>query len=203
MNSVSVEKQRANNDAISYQDLPQIQNALMAGSGPMTQKGWNISVERPERDDNSKRKIRKNSKSEIFRNRLHDENADSMVTRDNESPVTVPELLTGRVPSRTTLNQSQDDHNQLLDTTIPAQERVIPVADLHPINRLADVLASMQNRPTAQQLTICPVNSSTLTLDNKSEKFVLFEDLFNTMIEMQPEISEQMKINHSHSLLRK
>ena len=36
-----------------------MQITLNAGSGPMTQKGWNVSVERPERDaeDNSKKKI--------------------------------------------------------------------------------------------------------------------------------------------------
>ena len=42
-----------------------------------------------------------------------------------------------------------------------------------------------------------------MTLDGKSKKSELFEDLFHTMIKMQPEMSEQMKINHFHSLLRK
>ena len=42
-----------------------------------------------------------------------------------------------------------------------------------------------------------------MTFDGKSEKFELFEDLFQKMIKMQPDMSEQMKINHSHSLLRK
>ena len=42
-----------------------------------------------------------------------------------------------------------------------------------------------------------------MTFDGKSEKFELFEDLFHTMIKMQSEMSEQMKINHFHSLLRK
>ena len=39
MNNVSVQIQRAINDAISSQVLPQIQNAIMAGSGHVTQKG--------------------------------------------------------------------------------------------------------------------------------------------------------------------
>ena len=39
MNSVSVQIQRAIKDAISSQVLPQIQNALRARSGPLTQKG--------------------------------------------------------------------------------------------------------------------------------------------------------------------
>ena len=89
-----------------------------------------------------------------------------MVTGDNESPVLVPGFPTGRrMPSRTHLNHSHDDLNPLLDTTIPAQERPTPAAELDPINRLADVLTSMQNRPTAQQLTIRPVKSNTMTFD--------------------------------------
>ena len=72
-----------------------------------------------------------------------------------------------------------------------------------PINRLAVVLTNLQNRPTAQQLTIRPVNSNTMTFEGKSEEFELFEDLFHTMIKMQPEMSEQLKINHIHSLLKK
>ena len=61
----------------------------------------------------------------------------------------------------------------------------------------------MQNKQTAQQLTIRPVNSNTMTFDGKSEKFELFEYLFHTRIKMQPEMTKQMKINHFHSLLRK
>ena len=80
-----------------------------------------------------------------------------MVTGDNESPNQVPEFLTGRIPSRSHLSQSSEDIN--LDTTIPAHERIGTAADPDPITRLVDVLTTMQNRPTAQQLTIRPVNS--------------------------------------------
>ena len=78
MNSVSVQIQRAINDAMSNQVLPQIQNALRASSGPMTQKEWNVSAERSERnsEDNSNPKIRSSS-GEPFRSRLHDEDADN------------------------------------------------------------------------------------------------------------------------------
>ena len=72
-----------------------------------------------------------------------------------------------------------------------------------PINRLTDVLTNLQNRSTAKRLTIRPVNSNTMTFDGKSGKFERFEDLFHTMIKLLPEISEQMKINHFHLLLRK
>ena len=105
-----------------------------------------------------------------------------MVTGDNDSPVMVPEILTGRVLSRTALYQSHNNHNPLLDSTIPSEERVTPAAENDPINKLAGGLTSMQNRPTTQQLTIRPVNSNTITFDGKSEKFELFEDIFHTMI---------------------
>ena len=52
-------------------------------------------------------------------------------------------------------------------------------------------------------MTIRPVQTTPMTFDGKSETFELFEDLFHTMIKMQPVMTEQMKINHFHSLQRK
>ena len=62
-----------------------------------------------------------------------------------------------------------------------------------PIRRLADVLVGMNSKPSAQTLMVRPVSTTTLTLDGKSEKFELFEDLFHTMIEMQPEMTESIR----------
>ena len=75
INSVSVQMQRAISDAISNQVLPQIQEALKAGSGHVAQKGWKVPVERPESftDDYRNKKFRSKSTSEISRNRLQDE----------------------------------------------------------------------------------------------------------------------------------
>ena len=201
MNSVSSQIQRAISDAINNQVLPQIQNVIMTGSGQETRRGWERSDERPE----SYSEVQYNAKTRTTLNNEHGDrthrNVHDMVTGDNESPNQVPEFLTGRISSRNHLDRSFEDIN--LDTTIPAQERIATAADSDPITRLADVLTTIQNRPTAQQLTIRPVNSNTMTFDGKSEKFELFEDLFHTMIKMQPEMTEQMKINHFHSLLRK
>ena len=207
MKSVSVQIQRAIIDAISNQVLPQIQNVIMAGSGHVTRKGWNVLAERPEPNPEVKRNL--NAKSNPINEQdeghqngdLPSHNVHDIVTGENESPNPVPEFLTGRIPSRNHLDQSYEDIN--LDTTTSAQERIATTVDPDPISRLADVLTNIQNRPTAQQLTIRPVNSNTMTFDGKSEKFELFEDLFHTMIKMQPEMTEQMKINHFHSLLRK
>ena len=96
------------------------------------------------------------------------------------------------------------DHNDFLDPNLPAPKQNTPLAVQDTFNRLADVLNSLQNWPaTQQQFTIRPVNTTTRTLDGKSETFELLEDLFHTMIKMQPELSEQMKLNHFHSLVRK
>ena len=207
MSSVNMHIQTAIRDAISNQILPQIQNASRSGSGHLTQNWWNVPAARPEIDseDNRCGKSRDNSGSEPIRGRSNDESTDQaydLVTGENESPIQVFEFLTGWMQSRSHLNQSHDDLNPQLDTTIPAQERTATAADSDPINRLSDVLTSMQNRPTAQQLIIRPVNSNTMTFDGKSKKIELFEDLSHTMIKMQPEMSEHMKINHFNSLLR-
>ena len=203
MNSGNSQIQRAVSDAISNQKMPQIQNALKARSGHLTQNRWNVPAERPElnSEDCRSERIKGNLRSEPVRTCFvenHHEQAYDIVTGENEPPILVREFLTGRIPSRSHHNQPDDEPNPLLDTTIPAQERTAPAAEADPINRLADILTSMQNRLTAQQLTIRPVNSSILTFDGKSEKFELFEDRFHTMIKMQPEMSEQMKINHFH-----
>ena len=48
MSTVNTQIQRAIDDAISNQILPQIQQALRAGSGHMTQNRWNVPAERLE-----------------------------------------------------------------------------------------------------------------------------------------------------------
>ena len=80
MNSVSVQIQRAINDAISSQVLPQIQNVLMAGSGHMTQKGWKVPAERPKKDPEVLRgeNSRNNLRRERVRNHLNEESMDNV-----------------------------------------------------------------------------------------------------------------------------
>ena len=136
------------------------------------------------------RRFGSNSRDEFPRipNRNEDlESSHDIVTGDNESPNLYPEYLTGRIPSRISFNQPAHDNNDLFDTTLAATEQTPLVAVPDTINRLADVLTIFQNRPTAQQqFTIRRVNSNTMTFDGKKEIFELFEDLFHTMIKMQP-----------------
>ena len=126
------------------------------------------------------------------------------MTGANPTPHTVPEFLTGRpMQSREPL-QRQNSTNYESPETIPqVSETTVPTTPSDLINRLAEALVGMNNRPSAQTLMVRPVSTTTLTFDGKSEKFELFEDLFHTMIKMQPDMTETMKINHFHSLLRK
>ena len=127
-----------------------------------------------------------------------------MVTGANPTPHMVPEFLTGRPMQSRDLLQRQNSNNDESQDTIPqVSEATTPTTSSDPINRLAEVLVGMNNRPSAQTLMVRPVSTTTLTFDGKSEKFELFEDLFHTMIKMQPDMTETMKINHFHSLLRK
>ena len=72
------------------------------------------------------------------------------------------------------------------------------------IIRLIDAIAGFatQQRPQAATM-LKSVSTNTLIFIGKNEKFELFEDLFHTMLKMQPEMTEAMKINHFHAHLRK
>ena len=127
-----------------------------------------------------------------------------MVTGANRTPHMVPEFLTGRpMQYREPLQRQNSNADEGLDHSPQVQEPATQTTPSDTINRLAEVLVGMNNRPSAQTLTVRPVSTTTLTFDGKSEKFELFEDLFHTMIKIQPDMTETMKINHFHSLLRK
>ena len=124
-----------------------------------------------------------------------------MVTGANELQQPIPEFLTGRIHSQPDLQRQECAHDTTQDTTLPVAEPVTTEQPQDPIDRLADVLVNLQNKP--QTMTIRPVTTNPKTFDGKTEKFELFEDLFHTMTKMQPAMTEQMKINHFHSFLQK
>ena len=131
-------------------------------------------------------------------------NSHEMVTAANPIPRTVPEFLTGRpMHSRTDTQNHNLPQGQSSETIPSVPETSVNCNNSDPIRRLADVLVGMSSKPSAQTLMVRPVSTTTLTFDWKSEKFELFEDFFHTMIKMQSKMSECLKINHFHSLLRK
>ena len=122
----------------------------------------------------------------------------------------IPEFLTGRTqtPGNPSSHQYQNLSTQVSqDNHLPVVEQTPAIQNLdanNSINRLADAIAGIttQQRPQAATM-LKPVSTNTLIFDGKNEKFELFEDLFHTMLKMQPEMTEAMKINHFHAHLRK
>ena len=135
---------------------------------------------------------------------MNSEQNHDIVTGANPTPHMVPEFLTGRpMQSREPLQRHNSTDHEPQETIPQVLETTAPTTPSDPINRLAEVLVGMNNRPPAQTLMVRPVKTTTLTFDGKSEKFELFEDLFHTMNKKQPDMTETMKIKHFHSLLRK
>ena len=91
---------------------------------------------------------------------------------------------------------------QSLDTTLPIETNAIQ--SNNPIDQLAMAIEKIAaNKAPTHQTLLKPVSASTFYFDGKNEKFELFEDLFHTMLKMQPDMAEAMKVNHFHSHLRK
>ena len=87
---------------------------------------------------------------------------------------------------------SHVDHNRSNSTT----------KSIDPVNQIAlakEKLANKNSRPSLFH----PKNTLTFNgKKRKNEKFEYFEDLFHTILRMQPNLTEDMKINHFHAHLR-
>ena len=192
-------------NAITERVIPEIQNILssMSSSGNRdTEASMSpCSQENKENPSGLRSKITKKDSRSVGDLRDTTASGHYMVTGANETQQQIPEFLTGRIHSISNLERQQSNHNVSLDTTLPVPEPEVSATPQDPLNRLADVLVNLQIKP--QTMTIRPVQTTPMTFDGISEKFELFEDLFHTIIKMQPAMTEQMKINHFRSLLRK
>ena len=124
--------------------------------------------------------------SKEFRNTHH------MVTGQTAQTNQFPEFLTGRTqtPRNPPSHHYQNLSAQVSQNNLPVVEQTPRIQNLdanNSINRLADAIAGIttQQRPQAATM-LKPVSTNTLILDGKNEKFELFEDLFHTMLKMQP-----------------
>ena len=140
----------------------------------------------------------------------HIHNRHHMVTGQTAQTNQFPEFLTGRIvtPRNPPSHQYQNLSTQVSqDNNLPMVEQTSRNQNSdtnNSINRLADAIAGIATQHRLQAATtLKPVSTNTLIFDGKNEKFELFEDLFHTMLKMQPEMTEAMKINHFHAHLRK
>ena len=142
--------------------------------------------------------------SEEFRNGHH------MVTGQTAQKNQIPEFFTGRILSP----RNPPSHQYQNLSTQVSQDNNLPVVEQTPrnqnldanisFNRLVDAMLGIATQQQPQAATMLkPVSTNTLIFDGKNEKFEVFEDLFHTMLKMQPEMTEAMKINHFHAHLRK
>ena len=162
-------------------------------------KVWENCQKRCFIQENGRQMSRQSSVESYISEQIRD-----MVTGAKPTPHMVPEFLTGRpMQSQDPLHRQLSNNDEPQDTTPQVPEATTPTTSSDPLNRLAEVLVGMNKRPSAQTLMVRPVSTTTLTFDGKSEKFELSEDLFHTMIKMQPDLTETMKINHFHSILQK
>ena len=133
-----------------------------------------------------------------------------MVTGQTAQPSQFPEFLAGR---NLKPRNPPSHHYQNLSTQV-SQDNSLPLVKQtrrnqnsdanNSINRLVDAIAGIatQQRPQAATM-LKPVSTNTSNFDGKNEKFQLFDDIFHTMLKMQPEMTETMKITHFHANLSK
>ena len=70
------------------------------------------------------------------------------------------------------------------------------------VNQIAVPIEKLANKNSSQSL-FHPTNTLTLNWKNeKNLKFEYFKDLFHTTLRMQPNLTEDMRINHFHARLR-
>ena len=195
---------RAITTAIAERVIPETQNIAnsMSSTGHRDTEASSSPSSQENRESASgpKTKIAKKDSRSVGDLRETTGQSSYMVTGAIDTQQQIPEFLTGRIHSIPNLERQQSNHNVSLDATLPAPDLEVPDTSQDQLNRLADVLVNLQNKP--HNMTIRPVQTTPMTFDGKSKKFELFEDLFHTMIKMQPTMTEQMKINHFHSLLR-
>ena len=109
----------------------------------------------------SSNRIKHKRENSVDFNQRDVERGYGMVTGANLTPQMVPKLLTGHPmqPRNKTLHQ-QCINDGTLDTTLPSQQipahmntqNTNPESPVDPINRLADVITGMNNKPSAQTL---------------------------------------------------
>ena len=133
-----------------------------------------------------------------------------MVTGQTAQTNQIAEFLTGHI--LTPRNPPSHQHQNL--STQVSQDNNLPMVEQSPrnqncdannsINRLVDAIAGIatQQRPQAATM-LKPLATNTLIFHGKNEKFDFFEDLFFTLLKLEPEMTKTMKINHFYAHLRK
>ena len=130
-------------------------------------------------------------------------NLDRTLISDEDSEVEDYHMVTGA--NRQLHRQSSQNPQSLNDTVgshVDQTTSTLTNKPLDPVNQIAQAIEKLANK-NSQQSLFHPKNTLTFNGKNeKNEKFEYFEDLFHTTLRMQPNLTEEMKINHFHAHLR-
>ena len=189
-------------------DIDEIQDLQPSGSKTVRSMGVRASNNEnsdSENDDHplraSKMKDLRHPAKPLFRS---ESDVNITIHSDEESNTESPEedyhMVTGA--NRQLHRQSSQKLN---DTAGSHAEQNLPnltTKPLDPVNQIALAIERLANKNTQPSL-FHPKNTLTFNGKNeKNEKFEYFEDLFHTTLKMQPNLTEEMKINHFHAHLR-
>ena len=109
-------------------------------------------------------------------------------------------MVTGA--NRTLHRQSSQKSNDTIGSHADLNLPNLTAQPPDPVNQIAIAIEKLANKNSSQSL-FHPKNTLTFNGKNeKNEKFEYFEDLFHTTLRMQPNLTEDMKINHFHAHLR-
>ena len=149
---------RAITTAIAERVIPEIQNIanLMSSTGHRDTEASLSTNSQENRESASGPKIKiakKYSRSvgDLRDTMGHDSH---MVTGAIDTQQQIPEFLTGRFHSIPNLERQQSNHNVSLDATLPAPDLEVPETSQDLLNRLADVLVNLQNKPVLWPLDL-------------------------------------------------
>ena len=164
----------------------------------------NIENSEPEDEDNPFRASKitelKHPAKPLFRS---ESDVDVTIHSDEESdaePLQDYHMVTGA--NRQLHRQSSQRLNDTLGSRADQNTSTSTTNPFDPVNQIALAIAKLANKNTPQSL-FHPKNTLTFNGKNeKNEQFEYFEDLFHTTLRMQPNLTEEMKINHFHAHLR-
>ena len=178
-------------------------------SGPKTNRSIGVHASNNENSDSendvyplrpSKMKDLRHPARPIFHN---ESDVDVAINPEDESDAEEVEdyhMVTGA--NRQLHRQSSQKLNDTVGSHADHNLSNSTVKPLDPVNQIALAIEKLANKNPSQSL-FHPKNTLTFNGENeKNEKFEYFEDFFHTTLRMQPNLTEDMKINHFHAHLR-
>ena len=185
-----------------------MQNSQPSGSKSIRSNGVHASnIENSDTENEDDHPLRASDMREL-RNPArplcqNEPNLDGTIISEGDSEEEDYHMVTG--VGRQLHRQSSQNPQSLNDTVGSyADQTTSPLTNkpLDPVNQIAQAIEKLANK-NSQQSLFHPKNTLTFNGKNeKNEKFEYFEDLFHTTLRMQPNLTEEMKINHFHTHLR-